>query len=193
MGINSMCTPRSVDHMMGLAQTNILLGYVRRGALVGTVVCSAMVAPVYVLKAQVAKDQSLDAIAFLEGAWRGEGKWPDGSALKVEVLYTWGPTKRVLHFQTQDVSGAAPRLLYEGLLVLDPKRGAIVQWNFKPSGEIDTSELTRVNSSGFDVRSANTRSVVRRSGPNEFEWQLLVPRDTTWHQILVARHRRLKR
>jgi hypothetical protein len=130
-------------------------------------------------------------VAFLEGGtWLGEGKWPDGSALRVEVRYFWGPTKRILHFETYDLAGGQRKLIYEGLLFFDVKRGKIVQYNFKPTGELDESELTDANSKGYEVRGAKTRSLVQYTSTNEFQWELRVLQAGEWKVILDAKYRR---
>lgn len=141
--------------------------------------------------AQQASDP-MAPVAFLEGGtWRGEGKWPDGSVLRVEVRFFWGPTKRVLHFETHDLASGERKLLYEGLLFFDPKRGKIVQWNFKPNGELSESELTQASSTGYEVRGENTWSLVHYKGADEFVWELRVPQPSgEWKTILEAPHRR---
>ena len=122
--------------------------------------------------------------------WLGEGKWPDGSALRVEVRYFWGPTKRVLHFETYDLAGEQRKLIYEGILFFDAKRGKIVQYNFKPTGEIDESELTEATSKGYEVRGANTRSLVHYLSTNVFRWELQALRAGEWKVILDATYQR---
>jgi hypothetical protein len=130
-------------------------------------------------------------VAFLEGGtWIGEGTWPDGSALTVEVRYFWGPTKRVLHFETFEPEGGHRKLIYEGILFFDPKLGAIVQYNFKPNGEVDVSQLSNASAVGYEVRGANTHSLVRFAGPDEFHWELRVPDGNDWKLILDATYRR---
>lgn len=133
----------------------------------------------------------LAPVAFLVGGtWVGEGRWPDGSPLHVEIRYFWGPTKRLLHFETHDLARGPRQLLYEGLIFFDSKRGRIVQWNVRPTGAIDESEFTRADSTGLEVRAANTWSIIRPTGPDEFRWELRVRQDTTWRTILDAPHRR---
>jgi hypothetical protein len=130
-------------------------------------------------------------VAFLAGGtWLGEGKLPDGSALRVEVRYFWGPTKRVLHFETYDLAGEQRKLIYEGILFFDAKRGKIVQYNFKPTGEIDESELTEASSKGYEVRGANTRSLVHYLSTNVFRWELRALRAGEWKVILDATYQR---
>jgi hypothetical protein len=108
-----------------------------------------------VVRAQ--SEDRMAPVAFLEGGtWLGEGKWPDGSLLRVEVRYFWGPTRRILHFETYEVESGQRKLIYEGILFFNAKRGKIVQYNFKPTGEFDESELTEANSKGYEVRGANT-------------------------------------
>ena len=138
--------------------------------------------------------QSADPMAAVTplegGTWLGEGKWPDGSALRVEVRYFWGPTKRVLHFETYNLASGQRKLIYEGILFFDVKRGKIVQYNFKPTGEFDESELTEANSKGYEVRGANTRSLVQYTSTDEFKWELRVLQAGEWKVILVAKYRR---
>lgn len=130
--------------------------------------------------------------ALAGGTWIGQGKWPDGSPLHVEVRYFWGPTKRVLHFETHDLTGKERKLLYEGLLFFDPQRGRIVQMNFKPAGGVDEMELTEANDKGYEVKGNNTWSIVRYNGPDEFLWELRIPESQGWKTILNAVHRRRK-
>lgn len=133
----------------------------------------------------------LASVAFLEGGtWLGEGKWPDGSALRVEVRYFWGPTKRVLHFETHDLAGGQRKLLYEGMLFFEPKRGRLVQYNFKPDGGLDESELSEANAKGYDVRGTNTWSLIRYTNADAFRWELRVQQAGEWKLILDATYRR---
>jgi len=133
----------------------------------------------------------LAPLAFLVGgSWDGRGTWPDGSPLHVELRYTWGATRRLLHFTTYDWTRSPRELLYEGIIFFDPARGAVFQWNVKPDGTLTESRVTRADSTGFDILAANTRSTIRRTGPNEWHWILQVPRDSAWHTILDAPHRR---
>ena len=133
----------------------------------------------------------LEPIASLAGGtWIGEGKWPDGSPLRVEQKYFWGPTQRVLHFESYDLTGSGRKLLYEGLLFLDPKHGKVVQWNFKPTGEATETVITEINSTGFEVKGDKTWSIVRKGGANEFHWELRVPEGQGWKTILNAVYRR---
>jgi hypothetical protein len=133
----------------------------------------------------------LPYLAFLAGGtWTGEGRWPDGSGMRVEVRYFWGPTRHVLHFETYDLEGGERRLLYEGMIMTDPTRGGLEQWNVKPTGEVDVSEVTRADSTGFDVRGAHTRSTVVRTGPDAFLWRLDVPAEGGWSTVLQARYTR---
>jgi hypothetical protein len=130
-------------------------------------------------------------VAVLEGGtWLGEGKWPDGSALRVEVRYFWGPTKRVLHFETFDLASGQRKLIYEGILFFNVKRGKILQYNFKPTGEFDESELSEATSKGYEVRGANTRSLIHYTSANEFLWELRVLQAGEWKVILDAKYRR---
>lgn len=141
--------------------------------------------------AQAPAETSLAPLEFLAGGtWRGQGRWPDGSLLDVEVRYSWGPTRRVLHFVTHDLASGERRLLYEGFLFRDPARDRVVQWNIKTSGDIDVQEVLRADSSGYEVRAANTRSVIHRRTLNEFEWELRVPEGSAWRTILRASYRR---
>lgn len=133
----------------------------------------------------------LAPFAFLAGGtWEGRGTWPDGSPLHVELHYTWGVTHRLLHFTTYDLAGSRREPLYDGLVFFDPKRSAVFQWNVKADGSITESRITRADSTGFAVLGANTRSTIRRTGPNEMHWILEVPRDSAWQTILDAPHRR---
>jgi hypothetical protein len=132
----------------------------------------------------------LDDIAFLAGGtWQGGGRWPDSTVMRVDVRYFWGPTRRVLHFETYDLETGERRLLYEGWILFDRTRGKLVQWNVKPTGETDVSEYDHVDSTGFEVVSTNTRSSVRRTGPDMFRWELRVPKDGAWTVILNATYR----
>jgi hypothetical protein len=134
---------------------------------------------------------TMDTVAFLEGGtWLGEGKWPDGSALRVEIRYFWGLTKRVLHFETHDLASGERKLIYEGILFFDAKRGKIVQYSFKPTGEVDESELTEANSKGYEVRGAKTRSLIQYTNTDEFKWELRVLQAGEWKAIMEARYRR---
>jgi hypothetical protein len=133
----------------------------------------------------------LEPVAYLAGGtWIGEGTWPNGSPLRVEQRYFWGPTKRLLHFEAYDLTGATRGLLYEGFIVYDTKRGKLVQWNVKPSGEVTETEVTRAEGTELEVLGANPRSLVRRSGPNEFHWELRVKQKETWTLILDAVYKR---
>jgi hypothetical protein len=133
----------------------------------------------------------LAPVSFLAGGkWLGEGRWPDGSPLRVEERYFWGPTKRVLHFETDDLATGQRHLLYEGIILFDAHRGRIVQWNIKPTGELSESEVTHSDSTGWEVKGANTWSVMRYRGANEFRWELRVRQDSTWKPILDATYRR---
>lgn len=134
----------------------------------------------------------LTAFGFLAGGtWDGTGTWPDGSPLRVELAYTWGPTHRVLHFTTYELQSGKRELVYEGMLFHDPSRNAVFQWNIKPDGSITESRITRVDSAGFVVRGANTLSTIKRTGPDEVHWILqLAQADSTWRTILDAPHRR---
>jgi hypothetical protein len=133
----------------------------------------------------------LAPVAFLAGGtWRGTGRWPDGTPLRDEVRYFWGPTRRTLHFESYDLTNGERRLLYEGWILFDPAKGKLVQWNVKPTGEIDVREFGQADSTGFEVIGPNTRSVVRRAGPDTFTWELRVPKDGQWNVILEATYRR---
>jgi hypothetical protein len=134
----------------------------------------------------------LEAVAFLAGGtWVGTGRWPDGSELHVEVRYFWGPTKHVLHFESVDLVGGVRQLLYEGMIVRDPARGRLVQWNVKPTGDVDVSEIERADTTGYEVHGAHTRSTVRRAGPDTFHWELRVPQHDVWTTILDATYTRV--
>ena len=133
----------------------------------------------------------LAPVAFLAGSrWLGEGKWPDGSAMRVDVRYFWGPTRRVLHFETHDIAAPSQPLLYEGLIFFDPKRGHIVQWNMKPDGDWSEFEVTHADSAGYEVKGDKTWSLVRYVNRNEFAWELRALQDTTWNRVMEARYQR---
>lgn len=134
----------------------------------------------------------LAPVAFLAGhAWLGEGTWPDGSELRVEVRYFWGPTKRLLHFETFDLVAGERRLLYEGIIVFDPTRSRIVQWNIKPTGDMDVSQVSRADTTGYELVGVHTRSIITRAGVDAFHWELLVRKNDSWSTILDAVYRRL--
>jgi hypothetical protein len=134
----------------------------------------------------------IGALAYLAGGtWRGEGHWPDGSPLKDEVRYFWGATRRILHFVSYDLVTGKRELLYEGMIFFDPRRGNLVQWNMKPSGELDVRDIGRIDSTGFTVTGPNTRSVVERTGPDTFRWELSIPKDGGWQLILDGVYRRV--
>lgn len=129
-------------------------------------------------------------VSLAGGTWIGEGKWPDGSPLRVEQKFFWGPTRRVLHFECYDLTGKERKLLYEGFLFFDPKRGKVVQWNFKPTGEATESVFTEFNATGFEVKGEGTWSIIRYGGAKEFHWELRVPEGQGWQTILNATYRR---
>jgi hypothetical protein len=134
---------------------------------------------------------SVASVGFLAGGtWLGEGRWPDGSQLKVEVRYFWGPTRQVLHFESFDLAEGHRALLYEGMIVFDPARGRLAQWNVKPDGEVNVSEIVHPDSTGFEVVGAHTRSTIRRIGSDRFRWELRVPKDGGWNTILEATYGR---
>ncbi|HVR95602.1 MAG TPA: hypothetical protein VMW27_03240 [Thermoanaerobaculia bacterium] len=139
-----------------------------------------------------APDPLAPVASFAGGTWIGEGKWPDGSPLRVEQRFFWGPTRRVLHFESYDLTGKERKLLYEGLLFFDPKRGRVVQMNFKPAGGVDEIEITDVNEKGYEVKGNNTWSIIRHNGPDEFLWELRIPDAQGWKTILNATYRRQK-
>jgi hypothetical protein len=135
---------------------------------------------------------SLASFAFLAGGtWEGTGRWPDSSTMRVQVHYFWGPTHRLLHFETWDYDTPTGRLLYEGVIFYDPARGKVVQWNMKPTGELDVSEFVRVEPGRLEVAGAHTRSVIRQSDTDEFHWELRVPKGDEWQLILDATYRRV--
>jgi hypothetical protein len=133
----------------------------------------------------------LAPVAFLAGGtWYGAGTWPDGSALRVEQRFFWGPTKRILHFEAYNLASGTRTLLYEGLMFFDAARGKIVQWNFKPTGERDELEVSQVNADGYEVRSPNTWSIIRTTAADAFQWELRIPQAGDWNVILDAKYRR---
>jgi hypothetical protein len=144
------------------------------------------------MSAQVqATADPLAPVAFLAGGtWIGAGRWPDGSTFAVEEHYFWGPTKHLLHFEAYEPASDKRTLLYEGIVFYDAARQAIVQWNVKPSGERNESVVTRSDSSGYEVRGAKTWSLNRRTGADEYHWELRVRQDTVWKTILDATYRR---
>lgn len=155
-----------------------------------------MVATAVICPSRLAYTQAADPmapVAFLAGGtWHGDGKWLDGSTLKIEERYFWGPTRRVLHFETYDLTSEPRKLLYEGLLFFDDKRGKIVQWNFKPTGGHDESELTKTDGKGFEVRGENTWSRIHYTGADELHWELRVRQANEWKKLLDATYRRQK-
>jgi len=128
--------------------------------------------------------------ALAGGTWLGEGTWPDGSPLKVEIRYFWGPTKRLLHFETYDLTSADKAILYEGFLLFDEKRGKVVQYNVKPTGEVSEQVVESADSKGFAINGPQTRSIVRYEEPDVFVWELRVPEGSEWKLIMKAVHRR---
>lgn len=115
------------------------------------------------------RSDSLPPVSFLAGGkWLGEGRWPDGSPLRVEIHYFWGRTKRALHFETNDLASGQRHLLYEGIIFYDARCGRITQWNIKPTGELSEWEVTHLDSTGWEVMGENTWSVLRYGGANEF-------------------------
>ena len=132
---------------------------------------------------------SLDALAPLVGTWIGLGKWPDGSALHVRQRFWFGPTRRLLHFESHDLSGAEPRLLYEGIVFVDPDDGCGRQWNFTPDGKLTRSLLSDLDARGFVVRGASTHSTVRIEEEG-FRWLLEVEREGRRERVMEASYRR---
>lgn len=133
----------------------------------------------------------LAPVALLVGGrWFGNGKWPDGSPLLVEQQYFWGPTRRVLHFETYDLSGNERSLLYEGLLFFDPKRSKVVQMNFKPTGGVDEIELSQFDADGYEAKGEKTWSLIRYRGPDQMTWELRISQNGVWKTILNATYLR---
>ena len=149
-----------------------------------------LVAALLPVQAQPPGDPLAPVASLVGGRWFGDGKWPDGSALRVEQRYFWGPTRRVLHFETYDLAGSERTLLYEGLLFFEPKRGKIVQQNFKPTGQVDEIEMTRFDRTGYEIKGEKTWSVIRYVGPDEFSWELRIPQNGDWKPILDATYHR---
>lgn len=164
----------------------------RASAFLATVLVLAGLSAGPVSAQAPAPDPLAPIASLVGGTWIGEGKWPGGAPLKVEVRYFWGPTRRVLHFEAHDLTGKERTLLYEGLHFFDPKRGRVVQWNFKPNGEVDEIEITDFNSAGYEVKGNKTWSIIRYGGPDEFHWELRVPEAADWKTILNATYRRKK-
>jgi hypothetical protein len=134
--------------------------------------------------------QSLRVLAPLAGTpWVGRGAWPDGKPLHVRQHYWFGPTQHVLHFTSHDLSAGEPRLLYEGLLFVDPDDGCARQWNFTPGGKLTRSTLSDLGPEGFVVLGENTRSTVRIEG-QRFRWQLDVVRDGKTERVMDAVYER---
>ncbi len=137
------------------------------------------------------RDDPLEPVAFLAGGtWVGTGAWPDGSPLHVEVRYFWGPTRRVVHFRTDNIVAGERHLLYEGLMLFDQRRQRIVQWNIKANGEMTEQELENADTTGFEMRGQGTWSRIRRTRADEFRWQLRNPRENGWAMIMDAHYQR---
>jgi hypothetical protein len=77
-----------------------------------------------------------------------------------------------------------------GLIFFDARRGTLVQWNVKPTGELTESDIARADSAGYDVRGQRTWSLIRHTGPDAFRWELRIPQDSAWKSILHATYRR---
>ena len=137
-----------------------------------------------------ATDNLAPVAALAGGTWTAEGKWPDGSLMKTEQRFFWGPTKRVLHFETYDLVTGTKKLLYEGLIFFEPKRGKLVQWNFKPNGEVTEQEVTKSDATGYEIRGANTWSIIRMTGKDQFVWELQVNQAGVWKKFLEAVYKR---
>lgn len=132
---------------------------------------------------------SLDGLAPLVGTWIGRGAWPDGSLLHVRQRFWFGPTRRLLHFESHDLSGTEPRPLYEGIVFVDPDDGCGRQWNYTPDGKLTRSLLSDLDAHGFVVRGAHTHSTVRIEDEG-FRWLLEVDRDGRRERVMEAVYRR---
>lgn len=124
------------------------------------------------------------------GTWIGEGTWPDGSPMRVEQRYFWGPTERILHFHTWDLVDGRRDLLYEGVVYVDPVSGRVVQINVKTNGEVTRQEVARSDGAGYEISGPQTRSTVRYEADDVFTWELRVRQEDEWKVILTAEYRR---
>jgi hypothetical protein len=129
---------------------------------------------------------ALAPLTFLEGTWRGTGTRADGGAFDVERVVRFGNDRLVLHFDAFDHPTGVRTRLDEGFITLDRTSGRLAQWIVKPDGERVRSDVTRADSTGFEVREAKTWSVVRRVGPDEVQWELRVPDGSAWRPTLQA-------
>ncbi len=111
----------------------------------------------------------LEGVAFLAGGtWQGEGRWPDGTAMRVDVRYFWGPTRRVLHFETYDLETGERRLLYEGLILFDPSRRKLVQWMSNPRP--DSVPLSHREMMRGRTQRAGRAGKAPLPGPDRLHW-----------------------
>jgi hypothetical protein len=131
----------------------------------------------------------LDGLAPLVGTWIGRCTWPDGSPLHVRQRFWFGPTRRLLHFESHDLSDTEPRLLYEGIVFIDPDDGCGRQWNVTPDGKLTRSLLSDLDERGFVVRGEHTHSTVRIEDEG-FRWLLDVERDGRRERVMEAVYRR---
>lgn len=130
----------------------------------------------------------LASLGFLAGTWIGrtEGSGPQ---IHVETRFFWGPTGRVLHFETYDLSERKRELLYEGHVQCDPKEAGCQQFNIKPNGDLNRFEV-QVDSNGFLAIGANTRSVIRRTSEDSMQWHLRANVNGEWKDIMTTVYRR---
>lgn len=162
----------------------------------GGPVRNATVAVVLLVVSFVLPARSADApdplrhLAILaDRTWIAEGKWSDGSPMKVEQRFFWGPTRRILHFESYDLTGKERQLLYEGIIFFDAERGRVLQWNFKTSGERNEYEYTTIDDKGFEARGANTRSIVKFENRDLLRWELRLAKGEKWATVLEATYR----
>lgn len=126
------------------------------------------------------------------GVWELSGAWPNGAPLRVETRFFRGTADGVIRFETVDLSQGARHPLYDGFYFYDPRRQAVVQWNFKADGTRDESVLGPIDPTGFDVEARKTRSRIVFVAPDEMRWLLSVPGAAAgeWKQILDATYHR---
>jgi hypothetical protein len=155
------------------------------------VVLGALTALMMPQRASAQDHGRLTPLSYLAGTWIGrtEGSGPQ---IHVETRFFWGPTGRVLHFETYDLSEAKRELLYEGHVQCDPKESGCQQFNIKPNGDLTRFEV-QVDSSGFVAIGTNTRSVIKRTSEDSMEWHLRANVNGEWRDIMTAVYRRVPR